>query len=52
MNVYNKIQKMLGLGHQGSHDGNVTATNKAHHPALQRGFSGGGKKEENAKPRT
>ena len=45
MNVYNTIQKMVGLGHQGSRDCNVTATtNKAHNLALQRGFSGGGKK--------
>ena len=43
----------MGLGHQGSRDGNVTAaTNKAHNPALQRGFSGGGKKVEYTMPRT
>ena len=43
----------MGLGHQGSRDSNVTAaTNKARNPALQRGFSGGGKKIDYTKPRT
>ena len=45
MNVYNTVQKTICLGHQGSRDGNVTAAiKKAHNPALQRGFSEGGKK--------
>ena len=52
MNVYNTIQKMMGLGHQDSRDGNGTAAIKAHNPALQRNFSGGGKKIEYTKLRT
>ena len=44
---------MMGLGHHGSRDGNVTAaTNKAHNHALQPGFSGEEKKVEYTKPRT
>ena len=47
------IQKKTGTTPQGSRDDNVTATiNKTHNPALQHGFSWGGKKEEYAKPRT
>ena len=53
MNVYNTIQKMMGLGHQGGHDGNVTAaTNKIHNLPYIVVLSGEGKKVEYTKPRT
>ena len=45
-----QYNKMMGYG---IFDGNVSAvTNKTHDPTMQHNGFSGGKKEENAKPRT